>query len=100
MSFEICHLRSLGFDLSPSLPFVSATSCQAQMTLLGSKSKSLGLKCPQNKHCYSGIRDGSHTDDDVREIKSWADTDTSHWPNGFVKVYFFLHEQYEQKTGT
>ena len=33
------------------------------------------------------IRKGSHTDDDVREIKSLTDIDTSHWPNGFVKVY-------------
>ena len=28
----------------------------------------------------------SHTDDDVREIKSATDRDTSHWPNGILKV--------------
>ena len=33
------------------------------------------------------LRESSYTDDDVRETKSLVDTDTSHWPNAFVKVY-------------
>ena len=36
------------------------------------------------------IREESHTNDHVREIKSLANTDTSPWLNGFVKVYLKL----------
>ena len=33
------------------------------------------------------IREGSHADDDVRGLKSFADTDPSYWPNNIVKVF-------------
>ena len=44
------------------------------------------------------IREGSHTDDGVGEIKSLADIDTSHWPNGFVKVYLITVYNFKGST--
>lgn len=41
---------------------------------------------PQLAHIFNTIREGNHTEDDVRETKSLANTDTSHRPNGFLKV--------------
>ena len=34
-----------------------------------------------------GSKKGSHTDDDISKIKSLANAETSHWRNGFWKVY-------------
>ena len=36
-------------------------------------------------------REGSHKDDDIKKIKSLANTGNSHWPNGFVKVCLISH---------
>ena len=42
---------------------------------------------PEFVQILDRIREGSHTDDDICEIKSLANTYTSHWTNGFVKIY-------------
>ena len=34
-----------------------------------------------------GSKKGIHTDDDISKIKSLANAETSHWRNGFWKVY-------------
>ena len=41
---------------------------------------------PQLGHIFNTIREGNHAEDDVRETKSLANTDTSHRPNSFLKV--------------
>lgn len=42
---------------------------------------------PKFDQILNRIREGRHTDDNVREIKSLVNTDTSYWPNAFLKVY-------------
>ena len=42
---------------------------------------------PEFAEMLNRIREGKQTDDDIVQIKALADTDTSSWPNEFVKLY-------------
>ena len=42
---------------------------------------------PEFAEILSRIREGEHTDDDVSKIKDLAYTDTSNWPDQYVKLY-------------
>ena len=42
---------------------------------------------PEFAEMLNRIREGNHTDDDVKQIEALANTDTSTWPNEFVKLY-------------
>ena len=46
---------------------------------------------PEFAQMLNRIREGKQTDDDVMQIKALADTDTSDWPNEFVKLYLTNH---------
>ena len=42
---------------------------------------------PEFAQMLNRIREGKQTDDDLMQIKALANTDTSGWPNEFVKLY-------------
>ena len=46
---------------------------------------------PEFAQILNRIRGSSHTDPDVKEIKFLSNAHTSHWPNGFVKIYLTIH---------
>ena len=46
---------------------------------------------PDFAEILNRVREGEHTDDDVENIEALAETNTSTWPNGFVKVYITNH---------
>ena len=42
---------------------------------------------PEYASILSRIREGTQTDDDLDQIMDLANTDTTHWPNEYVKLY-------------
>ena len=42
---------------------------------------------PEFAQMLNRIREAKHTDEDGRKLEALADTDTSDWPKGFVKMY-------------
>ena len=42
---------------------------------------------PEFAQLLNRIREGKQTDDDLMQIKALGDTDTSDWPNEYVKLY-------------
>ena len=46
---------------------------------------------PQFAQILNRVREGKQTDQDIKEIKALAKTDTSVWQNGFVNVYLTNH---------
>ena len=57
----------------------------------GLTEKARQISDPEFAQILNRIRGSSHTDPDVKEIKFLSNTYTSHWPNGFVKIYLTIH---------
>ncbi len=42
---------------------------------------------PQFAQLLNRVREGKHTDDDLKEIQKLADVDTTHWPHQYLTLY-------------
>ena len=46
---------------------------------------------PQFAALLNRLREGNHTSASIEEIESFANTDTSEWPDGYMEMYMTNH---------